>query len=76
MRAAALGIALPLLALRSSLTTAVVGMVWLSVAAALAVRDNIRAILQPPLRENDRKKIAELFGNLVGVGLDEVSPLR
>jgi len=39
----ALGIALPLLALRSALTTAVVGVVWLSVAAALAVRDNIRA---------------------------------
>jgi len=40
------------------------------------VEPNIRAILQPPLRANDLKKIAELFGNLVGVGLDEVSPLR
>ena len=40
---AALGVALPLLALRSTITTAVVGVVWLSVAAALAVRDNIRA---------------------------------
>ena len=40
---AALGVALPLLALRSTVTTAVVGVVWLSVAAALAVRDNIRA---------------------------------
>lgn len=40
------------------------------------VEPNVRAILQPPLREQDRKKIAELFGNLVGVGLDEVSPLR
>ena len=39
----ALGVALPLLALRSTVTTAVVGVVWLSVAAALAVRDNIRA---------------------------------
>ena len=38
-----LGVALPLLALRSTITTAVVGVVWLSVAAALAVRDNIRA---------------------------------
>ncbi len=38
-----LGVALPLLALRSTVTTAVVGVVWLSVAAALAVRDNIRA---------------------------------
>ena len=40
------------------------------------VSANIRAILQPPLRETDRKKIADLFGSLVGVGLDEVSPLR
>lgn len=40
------------------------------------VEPNVRAILQPPLRDSDRKKIAELFGNLVGVGLDEVSPLR
>ena len=40
------------------------------------VEPNIRAILQPPLRDSDRKKIADLFGNLVGVGLDEVSPLR
>ncbi len=40
------------------------------------IEPNIRAILQPPLRENDRKKIADLFGKLVGVGLDEVSPLR
>lgn len=39
----ALGVALPLLALRSAVTTAVVGVVWLSVAAALAVRDNFRA---------------------------------
>ena len=40
------------------------------------IEPNIRAILQPPLRETDRKKIADLVGNLVGVGLDEVSPLR
>ena len=38
-----LGIALPLLALRSTVTTAVVGVVWLSLAAALAVRNNNRA---------------------------------
>jgi hypothetical protein len=38
-----LGIALPLLALRSTITTAVVGVVWLSLAAALAVRNNNRA---------------------------------
>lgn len=40
------------------------------------IEPNVRAILQPPLRENDRKKIVELFGNLENVGLDEVSPLR
>ena len=40
------------------------------------IEPNIRAILQPPLRETDRQTIADLFGNLVGVGLDEVSPLR
>ena len=28
------------------------------------------------ITEKDRKKIADLFGSLVGVGLDEVSPLR
>ena len=39
----ALGVALPLLALRSTVTTAVVGVVWLSLAAALAVRNNNRA---------------------------------
>ncbi len=40
------------------------------------IEPNIRAILQPPLREADRKTIADLFGQLVGVGLDEVSPLQ
>ena len=40
------------------------------------IEPNVRAILQPPLRENDRKKIVELFGKLENVGLDEVSPLR
>lgn len=40
------------------------------------VEPNVRAILQPPLRETDRQTIAELFGKLVGVGLDEVSPLK
>jgi aryl-alcohol dehydrogenase-like predicted oxidoreductase len=40
------------------------------------IEPNIRAILQPPLRDSDQKKMAELFGNLIGVGLDEVSPLR
>ena len=40
------------------------------------IEPNVRAILQPPLRESDRKKIVELFGKLENVGLDEVSPLR
>ncbi len=35
------------------------------------VAPNVRAILQPPLPEADRRKIAELFGALEGVGLDE-----
>jgi aryl-alcohol dehydrogenase-like predicted oxidoreductase len=33
---------------------------------------NIRAILQPPLPAADAQKIAELFGALEGVGLDEI----
>ncbi|MDP2399520.1 MAG: aldo/keto reductase [Burkholderiales bacterium] len=39
------------------------------------VEPNIRAILKPPLRHSDRATIAELFGALEGVGLDEVNPL-
>jgi aryl-alcohol dehydrogenase-like predicted oxidoreductase len=35
------------------------------------VASNVNAILQPPLPEADRRKIAELFGGLIGVGLDE-----
>lgn len=37
---------------------------------------NINAILQPPLPAADRQKIAELFGALEGVGLDEIIPKR
>lgn len=37
---------------------------------------NINAILQPPLPAADAKKIAELFGKLEGVGLDEIIPKR
>lgn len=37
---------------------------------------NIKAILQPPLPAADRQKIAELFGALEGVGLDEIIPKR
>jgi aryl-alcohol dehydrogenase-like predicted oxidoreductase len=39
------------------------------------IEPNIRAILKPPLRETDRAALAELFGALEGVGLDEVNPL-
>lgn len=37
------------------------------------IEPNVRAILQPPLPPADRQKIAELFGALEGVGLDEVN---
>ena len=37
---------------------------------------NINAILQPPLPEVDRQKLAGLFGALEGVGLDEVNLKR
>jgi len=40
------------------------------------VAPNIAAILQPPLPEADRKTLAELFGALEGVGLDEVNVKR
>ena len=35
------------------------------------VAPNIDAILKPPLPPEDVQKIAELFGHLEGVGLDE-----
>jgi aryl-alcohol dehydrogenase-like predicted oxidoreductase len=34
------------------------------------LRTNIASLLKPPLPEPDRRKLAELFGRLVGVGLD------
>ena len=34
------------------------------------LRSNIASILKPPLPETDRRILAKLFGNLVGVGLD------
>ncbi len=34
------------------------------------LRSNIASILKPPLPEADRARLAELFGRLVGVGLD------
>ena len=33
---------------------------------------NVASLLKPPLPEADRKKIADLFGHLTGVGLDSV----
>ena len=34
------------------------------------LKTNIVSILKPPLPEADRARLAELFGHLVGVGLD------
>jgi len=34
------------------------------------LHSNIASLLKPPLPEADRRKLAELFGHLVGVGLD------
>jgi len=34
------------------------------------LRTNIASILKPPLPAADRQRLAELFGHLVGVGLD------
>ncbi|MGH7156312.1 MAG: aldo/keto reductase [Acetobacteraceae bacterium] len=38
------------------------------------LRANIASILRPPLPRADRDRLAELFGGLVGVGLDVPSP--
>ena len=42
------------------------------------LRSNIASLLKPPLPEADRARLAELFGHLVGVGLDapHLSPRR
>jgi len=40
------------------------------------IEPNVKAILKPPLHEDHRRQIEELFGALEGVGLDEVAPLR
>ncbi len=42
------------------------------------LRSNIASILKPPLPEVDRSRLAELFGHLVGIGLDapHLTPLR
>ena len=34
------------------------------------LRTNIDSLLKPPLPQADRERLAELFGHLVGVGLD------
>jgi aryl-alcohol dehydrogenase-like predicted oxidoreductase len=34
------------------------------------LRTNVASLLKPPLPEADRRQLAELFGHLVGVGLD------
>ena len=34
------------------------------------LRSNVASILRPPLPEADRVLLADLFGHLVGVGLD------
>jgi aryl-alcohol dehydrogenase-like predicted oxidoreductase len=39
------------------------------------LRANVESILKPPLPEADRAKLTELFGQLVGIGLD-VPPAR
>ncbi|HKS88122.1 MAG TPA: aldo/keto reductase [Stellaceae bacterium] len=42
------------------------------------LRSNIASILKPPLPDADRARLAEMFGHLVGVGLDapHLTPLR
>jgi aryl-alcohol dehydrogenase-like predicted oxidoreductase len=37
------------------------------------VRDNVAALLAPPLPQADRDRLTAIFGNLVGVGLDRPS---
>jgi hypothetical protein len=34
------------------------------------LRANIASLLKPPLPEADRRQLAELFGHLLGVGLE------
>jgi aryl-alcohol dehydrogenase-like predicted oxidoreductase len=38
------------------------------------VRDNVAALLAPPLPQADRDRLAAVFGKLVGVGLDRPPP--
>ena len=44
---------------------------------AAHLRSNVASLLKPPLPEADRRKLAELFGHITGVGLDSVqAPAR
>ena len=36
------------------------------------LRSNVAALLEPPLPEADREKLAKLFGHLTGIGLDRI----
>ena len=38
------------------------------------LKANIDSILKPPLPEADQARLAELFGNLLGVGLERPGP--
>lgn len=47
-----------------------VDVVLFGTGKAAHLQTNIDSLLKPPLPETDHKKIGELFGHLVGVGLD------
>jgi aryl-alcohol dehydrogenase-like predicted oxidoreductase len=47
-----------------------VDVVLFGTGSAEHLRSNIASILKPPLPEADRARLTELFGHLVGVGLD------
>lgn len=47
-----------------------VDVVLFGTGSAAHLRSNIASILKPPLPAADRSRLVELFGNLVGVGLD------
>jgi aryl-alcohol dehydrogenase-like predicted oxidoreductase len=40
------------------------------------LRANIASLLKPPLPEADRQKLADLFGHLLGVGLELPAPFK
>ena len=47
-----------------------VDVVLFGTGSAAHLKTNIESLLKPPLPEADHKKLGELFGHLVGVGLD------